>query len=176
MSKIVINNKDIKNKRNILEDRTLDVGSNIPIIPVDFAEMITLNRSSRSITRFSFEVSKYGVIENILDDYIVFLSNPEFLHNVRFTPEQANVLKLNVNALANSMYGDINMAWCIPYLNDLVKHPSDLTYELLTKDGLKAFNTQGINALRELLTMKRISEENSGTSVDKEPMFNLDSF
>lgn len=176
MAKIKIGSKDLKDKRNILEGRSLDVGTEVPIVPNNYMEMIQINRHPSSITRYMFEVEKYGVIENILDDYIVFLTNPEFIDVVNFTPEQANALKLNITALAHVMYGDLNLAWTIPYLNDLVKHPSDLTYELLTKDGLRSFNANGITALNELLKFKKINEENAGTSIDKEPLFNLDSF
>lgn len=176
MAEIYIGSKDTKNKNNILEGRSYDVGTNVTITPSTFTDLLQINRNSSSLTRYNFEVKRFGVTENILDDYIVYLTNPEFLHNVVFSAEQANVLKLNINALSHVMYGDINLAWTIPFLNDLVKHPSDLTYELLTKDGLKAFNGKGVSALKELLTFKKINEENAGTTQDKEPLFNLDAY
>ncbi|MGL5714899.1 MAG: hypothetical protein ACRCX2_17920 [Paraclostridium sp.] len=175
MSRPIINREDVKSKRTILNHRTIDIGSDIPIVPKDFNEMLDLNRYSKSIKRYDFEVSKFGVIENILDEYIVYLNNPEFLHRVKFADYQANVIKLNVSAIAHLMYGDINMAWSIPFLNDLVKHPSDLTFELLTKDGVIGFNTYGINALKELKKYKETSEQNEGSG-DKEALFTLDAF
>lgn len=174
--KIPIGNKDEKDKKVILLSRAYDVGTEVSVEPKDFNTMLETNRHPTSISRYSFEVKMFGIIENILDEYIGYLTNPEFLWTVKFTSEQANAIKYNTNAVSHLLYGDINMAWTIPFLNDLVKHASDLTYELLTRNGVVAFNANGITALKTLLSIKRTNQENAGTTVDREPIFNLDSF
>lgn len=174
--KINVGNKDERDKKVILLSRAYDVGTEVSVEPRDFNSMLATNRHEASISRYSFEVKMYGITENILDEYIGFLTNPEFLWTVKFSSEQANAIKFNANAAAHLLYGDVNMAWTIPYLNDLVKHPSDLTYELLTKNGVVAFNANGISALKTLLNIKRTNSDNAGTTVDREPLFTLDSF
>ena len=67
------------------------------------------------------------------------------------------------------------MAWTIAFLNDLIKHPSDITIELLTKNGVTSFNEKGIVALKELIRYKNMNEQNKGTG-NRESLFVMDTF
>lgn len=170
-----ISGKDTKAKRTTLEFRNIDIGTDIDDTPSSMRELLATNRNANSITRYDFEVSKYGVTENILGEYIAYLTSPGFMNRVYFDQHQSFHLKFNLSALSQVLYGDINMAWSVTYLNDLIKHPSDLSADLLVEDGVLAFNEAGIAAIRELIKFKTINEQNEGNG-DREAIFSLDAF
>lgn len=150
-----------KNIANILTRRTLS--TNVIATPTSFEEIMDINTNEESLSRYRFEVGETGEKENMLDEYIVYLSDETFLHRVRFEPDEIFYLVGRIANVALLLYGDVNMAWAIPYLNDLVNHPSDLTTDIL-KSGIVAFNETGIEALEDLEKFIKNNEENSSVS------------
>jgi len=147
-----------KNISNILTRRVID--TNKIETPTSLQDIIDINTNEDSISRYRFEVGKTGYKENMLNDYIVYLTEPEYLHKVYFEPDERFFMIGNISSIALTLYGDVNMAWTIPFLNDLISHPSDITDDIL-KNGVIAFNETGVEALEELEKFIKNNEENS---------------
>ena len=168
--------KSSKDQDAIMANRHLDVAEHgtVKLLPKNLKEVMdTINRGGGSLGFHEYEVTRYGAIDNILNKYVGYLTTPSFLTNIKFTREQANLIEMRITAISTLIYGDILLAWTIGFLNDMIKHDSDLTVELLVRDGLVAFNTSGIAALRTLLEYKTSNSSNEGIN-DKESLFELD--
>lgn len=168
-----MNARERKSKVEIINNqRGINLEANDDLIPANLKEVMEANVSDKSITIFDFETTKNGRIQNILSNYSMYLMNPEFLHKIVYNNSQARLLEYNPQAIALTLYGDINMTWAITFLNDMVKHGGDLSSELLT-NGVVAFNMNGMEALKTLIKFKETNEQNAGIG-NCDSLFDLD--
>lgn len=97
---------------------------------------------------------------NILSDYMSWMMNHnEFFQKVKFNKYASVYLEYKPHTIAYSVYGNPHMFYILMVFNDIY-HPSDFTRDRLENQGIMVLNSNGIEALRKILELKRIKETN----------------
>lgn len=109
------------------------------------------SQKNRILDLSKFEiVDKEGFITNIINRFFLSLDDPRFLVKIKFDYFQANEFSEKIKSIAKHIYGDTTFYYLIMYFNN-IKHPSELSSNFLTNNGLVVLNSTGLDKLNEII-------------------------
>lgn len=119
-------------------------------------------KTNRELDLKNFEIQSRDkkFIDNVLNRFFLCLESPEYMARVKFDEYQARELSERIKSCSLHIYGDTELYYLIQFLNN-ISHPSELSSNFLTNNGLLVLTSKGLDKLKETITFIKAKSASS---------------